>query len=165
MSASFGPNLQQKRSTHHEPKCRLKSSQVKSIYFNHPSEGNSTNYYIMLGPRDKAAPPTSQQIGQFSPTRVKYRHGHPFFFFFLPHPQESSLCSQPIRGNVRRTGRIFPEHVERSFLDPEHSFVAVRRITGTRFVKQKFLQLSTNYAGLGSMNMPNNVRRANVRPI
>ena len=37
-------------------------SQVKSIYFNHPSQGNSTNYYLILGPRDKAAPPTSQQI-------------------------------------------------------------------------------------------------------
>ena len=42
--------------------CRLKSSQVKSLYFNHPSQGNSTNYYVILGPRDNAAPPTSQQI-------------------------------------------------------------------------------------------------------
>ena len=67
---------------------------------------------MILGPRDKAAPPKSQQIGQFPPKRVKYRHGHPFLFFFLPHPQESSLCSQPVRGNVRRTWRIFPEHVE-----------------------------------------------------
>ena len=37
---------------------------VKSIYFNHPSQGNSTNYYVILGPRDKAAPPTSQQINK-----------------------------------------------------------------------------------------------------
>ena len=118
-------------------KCRLKSSQAKSVYFNHPSQGNSTNYYIVLGPRDKAAPPTSQQIGQFPLKRVKSQHRHPFFH---PHPQESSLCSQPIRGNVRRTGRIFPEHVERSFLDPEHSFVAVRWIPRTRFAKQKFAQ-------------------------
>ena len=40
---------------------------VKLIYFNHPSQGNSANYYIILDPRDKAAPPTSQQIGQFQP--------------------------------------------------------------------------------------------------
>ena len=53
-----------------------------------------------------------------------YRHRHLFLFLFLPHPQESSLCSQPARGKVRRTRRIFPEHVERSILDPEHSFVA-----------------------------------------
>ena len=69
-------------------KCRLKSSQVKSIYFNHPSQGNSTNCYIILGPRDKAAPPTSQQISKF-PLKQCY---HPFVLF-LPHPQESSLLS------------------------------------------------------------------------
>ena len=44
------------------PKCWLKSNQVKSVYFNHPSQGNSANYYLILGLRDKAAPPTSQQI-------------------------------------------------------------------------------------------------------
>ena len=124
------------------------------IYFYHPSRGNSTNYYLILGPRDKAAPPTSQQIGQFPPKRVKYRHGHQVLFLFLPHPQESYLCSQPVRGNVRRTGRIFPEHVERSFLDPEYSFIAVRRIPRTRFGNQKFVQLRTNYVGLCSTNIP-----------
>ena len=114
--------------------------------FNHPSQGNyPTNYCIILDPRDKATPPTSQQTGQFPPKRVKYRHRHPFLFLFFPHPQDSSLCSHPIRGNVPRTGRIFPEHVERSFVDPEYSFVAVRRITRTRFAKQKCVQLRTNY--------------------
>ena len=43
------------------------------MYFNDPSQGNSTNCYIILGPRDKAAPPTSQEIGKFPPKRVKYR--------------------------------------------------------------------------------------------
>ena len=55
-------------------------------------------------------------------------------YFFL-----ISLCFQQIRGKIRRTGRIFPEHVERSFLDPEYSFVADRRIPRTRFAKQRFL--------------------------
>ena len=41
------------------------------MYFNHPSQGNSTNYYLILGLRDKAAPPTSQQINKFPPKRVK----------------------------------------------------------------------------------------------
>ena len=40
-------------------------SQVKSVYFHHPSQGNSTNYYLILGLRDKAVPPTSQQINKF----------------------------------------------------------------------------------------------------
>ena len=140
-------------------------SQVMWIYFYHPSRSNSTNYYIILGPRDKTAPPTSQQIGQFPPKRVNYRHRHPFLFLFLPHLQESSLCSQPVRGNVRRTGRIFPEHAERSFLDPEYSFVAVRRISRTRFATKKFVHLRTNYVGLRSTNISNYVREANVRPI
>ena len=89
---------------------------------------------------------------------MKYRHGHPFLFLFLPHPQESSLCSQPIRGNVRRTGRIFPEHVEQSFLDPEYSFVTVGRIPRSRFAKQMSVRLRTNYVGLGLTNNPNYVR-------
>ncbi len=59
--------------------------------------------------------------------------------------EESCLCSEPVRGRVRRTGRIFPEYVERRFLDPEHSFVAVQRTPWTRFAKQKFIQLRTNY--------------------
>ena len=32
------------------------------------------------------------------------------------------LCSQPIRSNDHRLGRMFPEHVQRRFLDPEYSF-------------------------------------------
>ena len=95
---------------------------------------------------------------------MKYRYGHPFLFLFLPRPRESSLCSQPIRGNVCRTGGIFSEHVERSFLDSEYSFVAVRRILQTRFAKQKFVQLRASYVGLGSMKNPNSVREANVLP-
>ena len=57
----------------------------------------------------------SQQIGQFPTKRVGYQRRHPFLFLFLPHPHESSLKSQRIRGNVHRTGRIFPKHVERGF--------------------------------------------------
>ena len=60
------PNLRQTRNRQHDRKCRLKSSQ-----YNHPSQGNSTNYYVILGPRDKAAPPTSQQINKFPAKRVK----------------------------------------------------------------------------------------------
>ena len=95
------------------------SSQVKSIYFNHPSQGNSTNYYLILGLRDKAAPPTSQQINKFPPKRVKNLATPSSILIFL-HPQESSALSHS--GNDRRIGRMFPEHVERSFLDPEYSF-------------------------------------------
>ena len=71
----------------HDRKCRL-----KSIYFPHLSQGNSTNYYLILGLRDKAAPPTSQQINKFPPKRVK-NLVTPSSIFFL-HPQKSSALSQ-----------------------------------------------------------------------
>ena len=94
--ASFGPNLRQTRSRQHDRKCRLKSSQVKSVYFNHPSQGNSTNYYLILGLRDKAAPSTSPQINKFPPKR----HRHPFLFLFFLHSQESQ--SEAISANQRQ---------------------------------------------------------------
>ena len=136
MRCKLGPNLRQTRSRQHDRKCRLKSSQVKSIYFNHPSQGHSTNYYLILGPRDKAAPPTSQQINKFPPKRVKNLATPSSICIFISSSSTGELCSQPIRGNVRRIGRMFPEHVERSFSDPEYSFVAVRRILPTRFAKK-----------------------------
>ena len=66
--------------------------QVKSIYFNHPSQGNSTNYYLILGPgRDKAAPPTNQQIFSKASEEPSDTVIH---FLLLPPPQESSALSQ-----------------------------------------------------------------------
>ena len=97
-------------------------SQVKSIYFHHHSQGNSINYYLILGLRDKAAPPTSQQINKFPPNRVENLATQSSIFIFIFSSSTGELCSQPIRGSDRRIGRMFPEHVERSFLDPEYSF-------------------------------------------
>ena len=93
-------------------------SKVKSVYFNHPSQGNSTNYYLILGLRDKATPSTSQQINKFPLKRVKNLATPSSIFIFVFSSFTRELCSQPIRGNDRPIGRMFPEHVERSFLDP-----------------------------------------------
>ena len=96
----------------HDRKCRLKSSQAKSIYFNHPSQGNSTNYYLILRPRDKAAPPTSQQINKFPPKRINCENSsdtviHLYFNFFLLHRRALLSASQmqcsSNRANVPRT--------------------------------------------------------------
>ena len=93
--ASFGPNLRQTRSRQHNQNCRLKSIHVKSIYFNHPSQGNSTNYYLILGHRDKAALSTSQQINKFPLKRVKnLATPSSIFIFVFLHSQESSALSQ-----------------------------------------------------------------------
>ena len=136
-------------------------SQVKSIYFNHPSQVNSTNYYFIMGPRDKAAPPTSQQINKFPSKRVKNPATPSSIFIFISSSSTGELCSQPFRGNVHRIGRMFPEHVERSILDPDYSFVAVRRILPTRFAKKSSPNLEptrfAEYFQLGS--------RTNIRPI
>ena len=90
-------------------KCRLKSSQVESIYFYHPSQGTSTNFYLILGLRDKAAPPTSKHINKFPPKREKNlaTQSSILFLFFL-HPPESSALSQSkamivYRANIPRT--------------------------------------------------------------
>ena len=112
------------------------SSQVKSVYVNHPSQGTSTNYYLILGLRDKAAPPTSQQINKFPPKRVKNLAIPSSIFIFIFSSSTGQLCSQPIRGNVRRIGRMFPEHVERSFLDPEYSFDEYFQLGSRRKVQQ-----------------------------
>ena len=93
-------------------------AKVKSIYFNHPSQGNSTNYYLIPGLRNKAAPPTSQQINKFPPKRVKNLAIPSSVCIFISSSSTGELCSQPIRGNVRRIGRMFSEHVERSFWTP-----------------------------------------------
>ena len=61
-----------------------------------------------MGPRDKAALPTSQQMNKFPPKRMKYL-AIPSFFVFLPHPQESSPLSayqrpgSSNRANIPRT--------------------------------------------------------------
>ena len=56
---------------------------------------------------------------------------------------------------------MFPEHVERSFLDPEYSFVAVRRKLPTRFTKQKLAQLRTT----GFSEYPQLGSRRNIHPV
>ena len=76
------------------------------------------NYYLILGLRDKAAPPTSQQINKFPPKRVKDLATPSSIFICI----FSSSTGEAIRGNDRPIGRMFPEHVERSLLDPEYSF-------------------------------------------
>ena len=136
--------MRQKRSRQRDPKCRL-----KSIYFNHPSQDNSTNYYIILGPRASHMS-TNKQISSAA-SEVPSDAVILFILFFIFISSSStgelslSALSQSVAIKVRGTGRIFPEHVERSFLDPEYSFVAVRRILRTIFAKQKFAQLRTNY--------------------
>ena len=135
--------LRQTRSRQHDRKCRLKSNQVKSVYFNHPSQGNSTNYYLILGLRDKAAPPTSQQINKFPPKQVKNLVTLSSVFIFIFSSSTGELCSQPIRDIVHRIGQMFPEHAERSFLHPEYSFDKYFQLGSRRNVRPVKNQLGS----------------------
>ena len=80
------------------PTCTGRSaadSMIQNVHFNHPPQGNSTNYYIILDPREKAAPHKSTNRAIPSKARaVQTLKCHPFVFFFLPYPQESSALSQ-----------------------------------------------------------------------
>ena len=108
-------------------------AKVKSIYFNHPSKGNSTNNYLILGPRDKAAPPTSQQINKFPPKRVK-NLATPSSIFISPYffihrrallSANQRQCSSN-RANVPRT----------CWAKLLGSQIYLRRILQTRFTKK-----------------------------
>ena len=112
------PNLRQTRSRQHDRKCRLKSSQYTFIILHRVLQLLSHSG----SPRQGCAShkPTNKQIPSEASEEPSDTVIHFFSFFFSSSTGE--LCSQPVRGNVRRIGRMFPEHVERSFLEPEYTF-------------------------------------------
>ena len=134
--ASFGPNFRQTRSRQHDHrKCRLKSSQytliiphrVIQLILSHsgsPRQGcashKSTNKQI---PSEASEEPAATPSSIF------------IFIFFFIH-RRALLSANQRQCSLNRANVTFPEHVERSFLDPEYSFVAVRRILPTRFAKK-----------------------------
>ena len=135
-------------------------AKVKSIYFHHPSQGNSTNYYLILGLRDKAAPPTSQQINKFPSKRVKNlatpSSFFSFFFFSFLHSQESSALSQS-EAMIVEQGECSQNMMIEAFQTPNIASTN----TSNQVHEEKFAQLRTNQLHrilpLGS--------RRNVRPI
>ena len=76
-----------------------------------------TNYYLILGLWDKAAPPTSQQTNKFPLKRMKNLATPSSILILIFSSPTGELCSQPIRGNDHPIGQMFPEHAERSFLN------------------------------------------------
>ena len=97
-----------------------------------------------------------QALGEVLPTSCRSHHMLSSLFMSLWQMDKggggrqanlltTTSLSETDTGKVRQAGRIFPEHLKQSFLDPEHSFVAVWWITWTSFTKQKFAQLRTNY--------------------
>ena len=107
--------LRQTRSRQHDRNVgysQVKSSQVSIL------QSSITNYYLILNPRDKAAPLTSQQINKFPPKRVKNLTTPSSIFIFISSSSTGELCSQPIRGNDRRIGRMFQKMLSEAFWTP-----------------------------------------------
>ena len=125
MRCKLRPNLRQTRSRQHDRKCRLKSSQVKSSQYTliipHRVTQLTTISFWYGSPRQGCAfhKSTHKQIPFEASEEPSDTVIHFYFSFFSPFTGE--LCSQPVRGNDRPIGRMFPEHVERRFLDPEYS--------------------------------------------
>ena len=122
-------------------KCRLKSSQYTLIIPHRVIQLTTISFWV---PKTRLSLPQVNKLKKIPLKRVKNLVTPSSIFIFISSSSTGELCSQPIRGNVCRIGWMFPGHVERNFLDPEYSFVAVRQILPTRFAKQKFAQLRTN---------------------
>ena len=121
MRCKLRPELAADAQRQHDRKCRLKSSQSSQYTLIIPHrviQLTNISFWVL---RDKAAPSTSQQINKFPSKRVKNLATSSSIFIFVFSPFTGELCSQPISGNDRPIGRMFPEHVERRFLDPEYS--------------------------------------------
>ena len=98
----------------HDRKCRLKSSQYTLIIPHRVIQLTTISFWVS---ETRLRLP---QVNKFPPKRVKNLATPSSIFIFSSFTGE--LCSQPIRGNDRPIGWMFPEHVERRFLDPEYSF-------------------------------------------
>ena len=88
------------------------------------------------------------QVNKFPLKRVKNLATPSSIFILFFSSSTGELCSQPIRGNDRPVGQVFPEHVERSFLHPEYSFDKYFQLGSRRNVRPIKNQL-------GSLNTSN----------
>ena len=86
---------------------RLKSSQYTLIIPHRVIQLSAISFWI---PETRLhLPQVTEQIGQFPPKRLKYRHRHPFFFFFLPHPQENSFALNQSEARFTELGEYSQE--------------------------------------------------------
>ena len=89
---------------------------MKSVYINYPSQGNSTNYYVILGPRDKAAPPISQQINKNPSQASEVSSDTIIRFYFLSSSSTGELSAlsqsegEAIFGVQKASLNMFWEH-------------------------------------------------------
>ena len=90
----------------HDRKCRLKSSQY-TLIIPHRVIQLTTSTISFWVPETRLH---KSQINKFPLKWVK--NLATLSSIFISSSSTGELCSQPIRGNVRRIGWMFPEHVE-----------------------------------------------------
>ena len=93
----------------HDRKCRLKSSQYTFIIPHRILQLTTISFWVS---ETRLRLP---QVNKYPPKRVKNLATPSSIFICIFSSSTGELCSQPIRGNDRRIGRMFPEHAERSF--------------------------------------------------
>ena len=102
-------------------KCRLKSSQYTLIIPHRVIQLTTISFWVL---RDKAAPSTSQHKSTnkqipFEASEEPSDTVIHFYFCFFSIYRRALLSANQRQWSSNR--RMFPEHVERRFLDPEYS--------------------------------------------
>ena len=125
---------------------------VKSIYFNHPSQGNSTNYYNYHSVSQRQGCASHKSTHRSVPPEASEVSTPSSIFIFLPSASftgELSLLSTNHRHGSSKWANIPRTVLSEAFWTPNnYSFVAVRQILRTRFTKQTFAQLKTGFSQL-----------------
>ena len=127
--------MRQTRSRQHDRKCRL-----KSIYFNHPSQGNSTGSQRQGCASHKSTNKTIPPEATEEPSDTAI---HPFLFLFLPHPQESSALSQS-QAMFVELGECSQNMLSEAFWTPNIASSQLDEYSEL-YLEQKFAQLRTSY--------------------
>ena len=113
----------------HDRKCRLKSNQYTFINPHRVIQLTTISFWVS---ETRLRLP---QVNKFPLKQVKNLAKLSSILIFNFSSSTGELCSQPIRGNVHLIGRMFPEHAERSFLDPEYSFDKYFQLRSQRKVR------------------------------
>ena len=138
MRCKLRPELAADASRQHDQKCRLKSSQYTFIIPHRVIQLTTISFWVS----ETRLP--LPQVNKFPLKRVKNLATSSSIFIFIFSSSTGELCSQPITGNDCQIGRMFPEHVERSFLDPEYSFDEYFQLGSRRKVRPIKKQLGSS---------------------
>ena len=121
--------------------------QLQTIYFNHPSRGNSTNYQSGSQRQGCASHKSTNRSFPSEASEASTPSSIFIFYFFFIHSRDLVALNQSA-ARFAELGEYSQNMVSGVFWTPNvasPNFFQVRQIPRTRFAKQKFAQLKTNY--------------------